>query len=178
MYYYFAASLPFLEFGVKCPTCLENFLEQSERLLPERDRRLIEQALLIEKGQDIKAEHRVIAEWQNFMQDLRNQWVLVRAGVLKKDPLSYMRGSRTGQAAVVEVINQAQKAEDPLSGEKLIDQLRWDKLEDIGQGHFFDLDFLLVYALKLQILKRLERIDSVHGEHTFQEYCTTASRLR
>jgi len=81
-------------------------------------------------------------------------------------------------AAIIEAVSQAQKAADPLEGEKIIDRLRWAKLEELGRGQFFNLDFLIVYALQLQILKRLERIDSVHGEHTFNEYCSTVSRLR
>ena len=179
MYYYFAASLPYLEYGVRCPTCLENFLETAGRLLSAGDYALVEQALSVETAERLSGGgHRVTREWQSFMQTLRNQWVTARAVPLKKDPASYLRGERGAETAVVEAVAQAQKASDPLEGEKIIDQLRWAKLEEIGQGQFFNLDFLIVYALKLQILKRLERIDSVHGEHTFNEYCAAVSRLR
>ncbi|MFA5261749.1 MAG: DUF2764 family protein [Candidatus Omnitrophota bacterium] len=179
MYYYFAASLLYLEYGVCCQTNLEAFLEAAGRLLPEKDYALIERALAVEKGDVIlDGRHRVITEWQSFMQALRNQWVMVRAVQFKKDPVSFMRGERGAETAIIEAVSRAQKAADPLEGEKIIDQLRWAKLEEIGQGQFFNLDFLIVYALKLQILKRLERIDSVHGEHTFNEYCSTVSGLR
>ena len=179
MYYYFAASLPYLEYGVRCLTCLENFMETAGRLLSPGDYALIEQALAVEAGQPVSGEgHRVIREWQAFMQGLRNQWVMARAPRFRKDPATYFRGERGGETAVAEAVAQAQKAVDPLEAEKIIDQLRWAKLEEIGQGQFFNLDFLLVYALKLQILKRLERIDSVHGEHIFNEYCAAVSRLR
>lgn len=179
MYYYFAASLPYLEYGVCCVTSLDAFLEAAGRLLSRNDYALIEQALSVEKGGVVSdGGHRVIRAWQVFMQALRNQWVMARAAQFKKDPASFMRGERGAESAVIEAVSRAQKAADPLEAEKIIDQLRWVKLEEIGQGRFFNLDFLIVYALKLQILRRLERIDSVHGEHIFNEYCSTVSRLR
>ena len=179
MYYYFAASLPYLEYGVRCPTCLDTFSEAAGRLLSAKDYALIGQALAVENGDIIpEGGHRVTAEWQSFMQALRNQWVTARAGQLKKDPAPYLRGERGAETAIIDAVAQAQKAADPLEGERIIDQLRWAKLEEIARNQYFNLDFLIVYALKLQILKRLERIDSVHGEHTFNEYCSTVSRLR
>jgi hypothetical protein len=177
MYYYFVASLPFLEFGTRCPTCLEDFLEQAERLLPADDFALVRQALSVAGGEEFVPGHRVVREWREFIHTFRGQAVLARAPKLKKDPANYQRGEKGYSQVVADALAAAEKAPDPLAAERIIDQLLWDRCDQLGEGHSFDLDFLLVFALKLQILKRVEQVDSVQGRHLFDQYRSDVSRL-
>jgi hypothetical protein len=45
-----------------------------------------------------------------------------------------------------------------IESEKFLDAARWQRLEELSQGHYFDLGALIVYALKLNILWRWEKI--------------------
>lgn len=42
--------------------------------------------------------------------------------------------------------------------EKILDEARWQVLDDLGFGHYFDMDSLILYAYKLKILERWEKI--------------------
>ena len=63
-----------------------------------------------------------------------------------------------------------QEKKDPLEIEKEILLLRWNFLEDQEMGHFFDLSFLIIYYLKLQILERLFSFDKERGKERFENY--------
>jgi hypothetical protein len=51
----------------------------------------------------------------------------------------------------------------PLDAEKALDETRWKALDELATGHYFDLDFLISYALKLRILERWEKIQGAEG---------------
>ena len=42
--------------------------------------------------------------------------------------------------------------------ELILDRARWDFLEELSFGHYFDLDVLVIYACKLKILWRWEEV--------------------
>jgi hypothetical protein len=56
-----------------------------------------------------------------------------------------------------------------LEAEKALDLERWQLLEELACGHYFDLDALLIYALKLLILERWAKINLADKEHIMQE---------
>ena len=47
-------------------------------------------------------------------------------------------------------------------------RLRWEFIEQEEAGHYFDLDFLILYFLKLQILERLVSFDKKKGQDRFE----------
>ena len=51
-----------------------------------------------------------------------------------------------------------------LEAEKILDQARWNFLEALSFGHYFDFDYLLVYGLKLAILARWDKIQKADKE--------------
>jgi len=44
-----------------------------------------------------------------------------------------------------------------------LDEIRWKALDELATGHYFDLEFLVTYTLKLRILERWEKIHSADG---------------
>lgn len=48
-------------------------------------------------------------------------------------------------------------AADPLEREKLLDRARWDKTEELTVNHFFDLDRIQAYFIRLQIAEKWGR---------------------
>lgn len=166
-HYYFAATLPMIHFGEKPHMSLEGFLEDARRLLPAEDFGKIAIALSPASGASDGED--TFSRWVRFNHGFRNEMAYHRAAKLGKDPMGYARGSRDADAAVVEAIQQASKAENPLEAEKILDKVRWSFLDDLGQGHYFDFDFILVYALKLQLLERYQIIGSGRGQEILED---------
>jgi hypothetical protein len=62
----------------------------------------------------------------------------------------------------------AAQCEDPLEGELSIEREKWSFLERLETGHFFDLEALVAYALKLQILERRALFEAERGETSYK----------
>jgi hypothetical protein len=45
-----------------------------------------------------------------------------------------------------------------LESERYLDQEKWNFLDSLAAGHYFDRDFLIVYGLKLAVLEKWERV--------------------
>ena len=58
--------------------------------------------------------------------------------------------------------------DNPLEIERRLLHLRWNFLEEQEIGHFFDLHFLIIYYLKLQLLQRLFSFDKQKGKVRFE----------
>jgi hypothetical protein len=61
-----------------------------------------------------------------------------------------------------------------LEAEQYVDSVRWQKLDDLCLGHYFDLDALIVYALKLLILLRWEAVSKVDSRELLEKTLATA----
>ena len=59
----------------------------------------------------------------------------------------------------------------PLDIEKRLLGLRWEFIEEKEQGHYFDIGFLGMYFLKLQVLERLFTFDKEKGTLIFDSLC-------
>ncbi len=177
-YYYFAVSLPFLEFEVPSEYSLPRFLDDCERLLSPGDLAEMRGALEVWENSDRDVSNPTARAWKNFVRNLRNQAASVRATHARKDPDKYIRGSREVELDIVEAVKLADKSPDPLSGEKILQRLCWRRLDDLAGGHFFDLDFLIIQGLRLQLLARFEKEASVRGGHVFEEYEKSLAGLR
>jgi hypothetical protein len=168
-YYYFSATLPFLQFKDSLPFSVEEFLRQAEGILSEDDYAFVT-ALLSNQIDlsEIKNDLYIKIFQQN--QDFRNALAAFRAERAGKDALDYVRGSKFKSAYLDEVFHQAAKEHDLLQGQRLIDQAYWSYLEELEMGHFNDLIFISVFGLKLKVLERYERVESNEGRDKFEEY--------
>jgi len=75
------------------------------------------------------------------------------------------RGARKYPAHLREIF----EAPNPLLMEKKFEEKKWILLEEREYGHHFDLEVLIIYLLKLQILERLATFDDKKGEATFEK---------
>jgi len=168
-YFYFAATLPMLEFESASPFSLEDFLLDCERLLDKHDFETITNALEASEP-DESVENDLVKDWKEFSHNLRNEAAWIRATEANKDPVSVLRGARTADALITDIMMQTDKSPDPLTTEKIIDQGRWKRLDELAAGHGFDLETIIVYAIKLKILSRYREIESAKGEDIFEGY--------
>ena len=169
-YYYFAATLSLLIWEGKPPLAVNDFLADAQRLMSFEDYDLIS-ALLADDDRKyfLKTGNQAVCAWAEFDRTFRNETAWVRAQAAGKDPSVYLRGERGLEPRWSERIYEASRASDPLAAEKILDFARWQFLEELGAGHYFDFEFLMVYALKLKILQRYQKIHSSKGGEILEE---------
>ena len=167
-YYYLAASLPILDFEKALPFSYSDFLDNCQRLMGTKDFQFLKQATLT--YDKIQSPHSALEALAKFNRHFQNEMVYARAKRVNRESSDYIRGDRSADQISIDVINSAAKAENPLEAEKILDRYKWQKFEDMAQIHFFDLTFLMSYALKLQILERQQEINSEKGTAKFEAY--------
>ena len=167
-YYYLAASLPLLEFGMKMPVSYEYFLSCCEEQLSVRDLEIIKRAKIV-PTEDPEDPCPVLREWKKFDTTLRNELSRYRASKKSKDAAVYTRGEGYLDPFLAIEAHWAINEESPLEAERFLDRFRWERIEEFEKEHYFDIDYLIAYALKLQILERWQRIDSEGGMQVLQD---------
>lgn len=177
-YPYLISSLPMLHFGMKPPFSSEKFLEICRQFIPEADIEAIKKSAI--SGECVTAEirpaparrggfHPTLKKWQEFDTSLRNELVKIRCLHKHIAPEKYLRAEGYVPACIVHLAATVHRTPDILEAEKLLDQGRWYFLDGLSFGHYFDLDFLLIYALKLFILERWDKIITADKEAVLEE---------
>jgi len=156
-YVYLISSLPMLHFGMKPAFSFEEFLEVCRDKISRDDIRTIEAA---RDGMLYAGEQPTLRQWSAFDTALRNELVKIRAVRRHLDPFKYLRGDRFIEPHIARIAMNAHRTTSVMDAEKLLDQGRWQKLDELSAGHYFDLDFLICYALKLLILERRDKVNS------------------
>jgi len=101
----------------------------------------------------------------SFEKELRLELAKARISKLQFDPPALPASD--GRDALLEKVRAALALDSPLDGERFLDHLRWSFLEEMGAGHFFDLEALVVYYLKLQLALRQEKFQEKLGQESF-----------
>lgn len=166
-YYYLSASLPTLNFTQSPPLTLETFLAECEKLMAPDDHQKMLRAL---SGEEPKGRvgTDVYGRWISFNRDFKNEMAYFRAKRAGKDPSKYVRGERNAGSSLIDAVLRASKAEDPLSAERILDQVRFEFLEQLAMGQFMNFEYLLTYGLKLKMMTRYARIGSPLGQEFFK----------
>lgn len=167
-YTYLISSLPMLHFGMKPPFSFEKFIGICARLIPEKDAEILNSIPHIEIGL-YEGKHPTLIKWQAFEIALRNELVKIRAMHKRLDPLKYIRRDGYTDSSVTHIATNVHRTPATLEAERVLDEERWHFLEGLTFGHYFDLDVLMVYALKLLILERWEKINSADKEKVLEE---------
>jgi hypothetical protein len=155
-YPYLISSLPMLHFGAKPPFTFEDLLQACKDLIPDEDFGIVDlcanDALWEQSiGQD------TLKAWIAFEVGLRNELAKVRASRRKIDPAGYLRSGGSDDTRLYHIAMNSHRILPIVESEKFLDQARWNRLDELAFGHYFDLDALIVYALKLKILWRWEK---------------------
>ncbi|RKY80721.1 hypothetical protein DRQ15_01760 [candidate division KSB1 bacterium] len=156
-YYYFVSQLPVLFFDQESYMSTEYFLQEAEKWLSAKDFRTLSAVDINDFSLDKKCPQ-VLKQYKQFEFNLRNDLALWR------------KAQRMGQEYKpvnfpVSVIKEG----NPLEIEKKLLLLRWNLIEEKQQEHHFDLEFLILYFLKLQILDRLSSFNKEKGQEIFQK---------
>lgn len=167
-YTYLISSLPMLNFSTKMPFSLEVFFAKCEGLIAGADLEILRNACY--KGIDFLNATACgrLRQWVSFEVGLRNELARVRARGKKIDPAKFIRLPDYPQFQISHMALAAHRHSiHVLEAEKILDQERWNFLEQLSFGHYFDFDFLLIYALKLKILERWDQLEKADKERLF-----------
>jgi len=166
-----------LEFGMKMPFSYSKFLMLCREQLTEHDMGIIKRTG-IEPCEDFEENSMALREWKKFDIALRNEIVRVRASKKAEDPVKYIWGESYVNPYLAGSAQWAISQDSPIEAELSLDRLRWEKIEELGRGHYFDIDYLITYTLKLQLLERWERINSGNGMEVLQGLLSRGSIYR
>jgi hypothetical protein len=167
-YTYLISSLPSLHFGTKPPLSFESFLDICKGLVSDRDLEIIRDAGSTGmSGYD--RDNPTLEKWHRYDTMLRNELVKVRAARKKTDPKEYLRDNGTEGTGFTHAALNAQRNPSLVDGERALDLERWRVLDGLACNHYFDLDSLLIYAHKLLILERWERIREADTSELLEE---------
>lgn len=174
-YYYFAATLPALQFGASLPLSSGEFLRRARRHLSRADYKAIEGALLGPSPDEecFTGTSVLLARHNAWERALRNALAALRAGRLGRPAEAYLRPALPIDEALAanasDTAQAAFKAASPLEGELAIERARWSFLDRECPFQTFDLESLVAYRLELQILERVALFLPERGEKEYRE---------
>lgn len=151
-----------LQFGMKLPFSYEGFLERCRLELNQEDMDALAR-VSIEPSVDIEDKLPLLKEWKRFNRSLKNELARTRAIKKGRDPNKYLRGNDGLDPFIAPLAHWAINQDSPMETEAYLDRIRWEKIEEIKTGHYFDIECLAAYGLQLKILERWQRINSGEG---------------
>ncbi len=166
-YYFTAATLPLLSSDSKPTITVDSFLSSCELHVTKSDYQILVNSS-IKVPENEEALHGVAKTCWEWEKSLRNELVKLRAANMEINADEHIR---TGDVAfgTHRIATEAIKIESPLEAENYLNIARLAFLESLCVGHFFDLTFLVIYYLKLQVLDRVSCFDSEVGYKKYQE---------
>jgi len=158
-YYYLVSSLPYLKLGQENLVSSEVFLPECKKWLSKKDIEVLSGASLGDFTVTLE-DGPVLRAWKEFDFALRTELASARR-VIK-------HGSNEKPGLMAK---RALDEATPLLMEQALARIRWSRLDELEAGNFFDVNFLVLYFLKLQIIERLKLFDKANGEKMFQGVC-------
>ena len=191
---YIIASLPFLtaDFKYTDQAGFNSVISDIKRDLDERDTALVEFLLrgLGEKALNanfyaaaLKHRNRFLREYFRFDLNLRNAKVRYLNAQLGRDPDQDVMTGEDPEAEDVDIdgfrftggeFEEEMKVDAILAGndlvtrERALDDLLWDKIDNLAIFHYFDIEAVLAYIAKLHIVTRWLNLDDEAGRDLFR----------
>jgi hypothetical protein len=164
-HYYTLAALGTIRLGEKIPVTEEYFLQFAEDTIDAKSYQvLLKSRWGLTEPTGFSFADRILS-WEK---GLRLELAKARALKLPFDAPLNPEASK-GSYNLLEQVRAATALDSPLDAERYLDQLRWSFLEEAGAHHYFDLEALVVYYLKLQLALRQEKFKVELGRDSFKE---------
>lgn len=173
MYYYFASTLPMIDFDGSLPLAVEDFAVDCDRLLSEKDAADARIASGLEEGEPSSV---FLRQWQQFDRALKNEIALIRVSAKQQNSLNGIYGEREFDSEIALVISQIAKMENLLEAEKKLMRLQWQRLDELTLNKDFSLEFILAYAMRLKILGRLNAFKTDEGSKELENIMESAAQ--
>ena len=161
-YYYLVATLPMLRYDGQSPFDTASFLEQCKNQVSARDYQTIASAL---SGRG--SSHPFLKKWQQFASMVKKELNDQRSKKLNLSSPAY-RNDGEKEFRIAETVRQALSNANVLEAELSLLALKWNYLDEISALHYFDVEALLCYAVKLQLLERKSLFTKEEGNAEFK----------
>lgn len=171
---YLATSLPGLSFSAKPPISSQQFLDRCAELIPVEDLEILRAAREVAPDFIYQGNCATIRKWCDFNIALNNEIVKIRASHRHLDAQKYLRPHNYTGFEAAHIVIGAHRNPSLLEGERALDEAGWRYLDELSIGHYFDLDFFIVYLEKLLILERWERINIAPRQELIDSVLTKA----
>ena len=151
-YYYLISSLPAINLGDKPYYSSEEFMKLCNIWIGRSDVEKLSRLTL--NPEYTTADNCFSSNWYKYEEILRNSCVKNRAAKLNKDPLPYLKPKDKIYTDIERGVQDSFSAINPMEKEIALDKLRWTIIEFLETGHFFDLEKLCAYKLRLLICEK------------------------
>jgi hypothetical protein len=158
-YYYLVAELPTLFFGKEPGITVEKFLEEAQNWMDASDYRILSQVDMNDFAAEKKIDQ-VYDHYKFFENKIRADIALWREAQQRDQEY------KPANFPVAMI-----KEGNPLEIEHRFMEMRWQFIDELEREHHFDLGFLILYYLKLQILRRYFTFNKEQGLKKFQKLC-------
>jgi len=167
-YYYFAATLPTLQFGVAAPMSSADFLERCAHFLAGSELLAIQSAVLVSSSAGAPAACLGISPlldgYYVWERSFRASLAKVRASRLGRAWPEPAAAADEGAAITARTVAQAAS---PLEGELAIERERWAKIDSFLDYDRFGFEAIAAYRLHLLALERLASLETGRGEQGY-----------
>jgi len=166
-YLYLAASLPTLSWGAPPPYRVQDFRFRTEGVLSDADQAELERVL------DGPPEHGTSSAARtgfDLDSQLRNAAANIRATRHGVAPRSAPENPRSASPFAVRQVTEAYAKSNPLERERVLDQTRWNALDELAGGAPFGFAAVLAHGLKLQLLERWTRVEATSGHAALERH--------
>ena len=155
-YYYLVAQLPTLIFDKEPLITIVSFLDEADKWLSNRNFRILS---------EVKLDALSIGAQGNYLWKRYSEF----EASLRNDIAGFRKARKSGQDYKTTFLPVSMiKDGNPLEIEKKLMKYRWDFLGEMEFGHYFDLEVLVLFYLKLQILQRLSIFQKETGLQRFR----------
>lgn len=175
-YYFTVAQLPFLRYDNEKFMSPSEFLEICPNYVSNRDMNLLTKANI--HSLEIQGyQPKVLELFLAFEKGLRNELVLLRAGKKGIEPGPFLK-TVSDSSGLKNLAREAFEEESPLTAEAILNRARWDYLDELEGDHYFDIEKLILYYLKLQILERQASFDQEKGKALYNSIILESKEIK
>lgn len=153
-YYYLITQLPFLKFGEENYINNDSFLEEAKKWLSEKNYKHLQEADI--DNLEEKTKISFLQEYKQFELTLRKELAAYRENK-----------NRQQEYQPKEVLKKDLLEGNPLEVEKKLLYYRWQQIEESSNDYVFNLEAVIAYFLKLQILEKVLSFDKEKGTKKF-----------
>jgi hypothetical protein len=148
---------------MRAPFTPEKFIGLCSEMIGSGDLEIIK-SIFSEKEEAYSLTQPTIKYWYRFNNGLRNELVKIRASRKHVPADKYLRPDLEYDVELAHIAMNIHRIPSLIEAERALDNEKWRYLEGLAQGHYFDIDVLIVYAYKLLILNRWDHIGQVNKE--------------
>ncbi len=166
-YYFLICSLPYIKLAEAPIISIGEFRTACKGHVSEKDMQLLDAVSLLPVKDSPFSPNSTIAQWLERDQTLRRRMAAYRTAL--KSEKSGRSAPKTDPFSEIDRgIREAYAKPNPAEREKALDSLRWQWLDELELGHYFDLNKLFIYKLRLLIHEKWLRRNNETGYGNFE----------